>query len=317
MLPRFGFPANPVIQLYRNLTEVSRADGGPGTTESNCFQWLLRLVPRPVRRPQREVAVLICQGVMREAALAYCSMRRAGRRPRGGGLSDPAFRLSRRPAIRSMPTSTRAAHHWTAWQKQHRGRDRMAARPAARGASCCAAWAAAPRSRPWSQPRGGTRHRRPAAVRAGDRRPQLHPAADPRSRPAARPVDAARARPRDPRERISARATVAQMARSTCARSSCRAGMKVAIFARPENKAVDDCVQAWVARGVEASRHGFDGLLRAAAARHRSTRRTSPTSRTPIAWLKQRGPPAIRHSRHAGQPAGGRCCSRRAASTRR
>ncbi|MBS0524892.1 MAG: hypothetical protein JSS04_14785 [Proteobacteria bacterium] len=70
-----------------------------------------------------------------------------------------------------------------------------------------------------------------------------------------------------------------------------RAGMKVAIFARPENKAVDACVKTWAARGVEASRHGFEGLH---VLLHYDTLAEQDLGdfTRPIAWLEQAVPPA-------------------------
>jgi hypothetical protein len=69
-----------------------------------------------------------------------------------------------------------------------------------------------------------------------------------------------------------------------------RAGLKVAIFARPDNKAVDECAAAWTARGVEASRHGFEGLH---VLLHYDTLAEQELGdfTHPIAWLRQSIPP--------------------------
>jgi len=56
-------------------------------------------------------------------------------------------------------------------------------------------------------------------------------------------------------------ATVAQMTEVDLRKVALPAGLPAAIFARPEFKSMDECVQAWVSRGVGTTRHGFDGLL--------------------------------------------------------
>jgi len=67
------------------------------------------------------------------------------------------------------------------------------------------------------------------------------------------------------------------------------AGMKVAVFERSNSKPVDDCLQAWSARGVEASRHGFDGLH---VLLHYDTLAEQDLGdfTRPIAWLRQAVP---------------------------
>jgi alpha-beta hydrolase superfamily lysophospholipase len=69
------------------------------------------------------------------------------------------------------------------------------------------------------------------------------------------------------------------------------AGLKAAIFARPESKAADDCARAWSERGVDVTRGGFEGLT---ALVHQELLDEVPLAdfAPAIAWLKETVPPS-------------------------
>ena len=84
--------------------------------------------------------------------------------------------------------------------------------------------------------------------------------------------------------------SVEQMGAFDLRKAALPVGLKVAVFARPENKTVDECVQAWVTRGVDATRHGFERLY---VLLHYDTLAEQDLGdfTRPIAWLKQAVPP--------------------------
>lgn len=96
-------------------------------------------------------------------------------------------------------------------------------------------------------------------------------------------------RPRDRgleiREMNFTAATVAQMTEFDLRNAVLPAGLPAAVFARPELRLVDECVQAWADRGVRATRHGFDGLLQ--LRRHDNLDENQLADFThPLAWLE-------------------------------
>ncbi len=94
-------------------------------------------------------------------------------------------------------------------------------------------------------------------------------------------------------------ATVAQMAEFDLRKAALPAGLPVAVFARPELKPVDACVQAWADRGVTATRHGFDGLMQLLQHDILDENQLADFTR-PLAWLKAAVPPIPSHSPEAG-----------------
>lgn len=287
MLPRVGFPANPVIQLYRNVTEVSRADGGPGQLTpiafNGCFGWF----HGPSEGKQREVAVLICQGVMREAALAYCSMRYLADELAMAGY--PALRFDYPAAGNSVDADLNdSGRHWTAWQESieaaiewlHGQGVRRVVLCGLGGGATLAALVAARR-----YDIAGLLLFEPAVVGRSYIR-QMILEAD---------LQSGQSMPRELgleiRENRFGPKSVEQIAAFDLRKLELRAGMKVAVFARPENKAVDGCVKAWVARGVEASQHGFEGLHVLLHYDTLAEQDLGDFTRA-ISWLRQAVPPA-------------------------
>ena len=287
MLPRLGFPANPVIQLYRNHTAVSRADGGPGQLTpiafNGCFGWF----HVPPEGKQREVAVLICQGIMREAALAYCSMRALGDDLAAAGY--PALRFDY-PAAGNSPDAdlNESGHHWTAWQSSIDAAMGWLRGQGARRIVLCGLGGGATLATLVAARRcdvAGLLLFEPAVVGRSYIR-QMILEAD---------LQGGQSMPRELgleiRENKFGPRSVEQMGAFDLRAVELPAGMKVAVFARPENKAVDDCVQAWTARGVEASQHGFDGLHVLLHYDTLAEQDLGDFTRA-IAWLRQAVPPA-------------------------
>jgi pimeloyl-ACP methyl ester carboxylesterase len=276
-----------MIQLYRNVTEVSRADGGPGQLTpiafNGCFGWF----HSPSEGKQREVAVLICQGVMREAAFAYCSMRQLGDDLAAAGY--PALRFDYPAAGNSVDADlNESGRHWTAWQSSIEAAIEWLRGHGARRIVLCGLGGGATLAAQVAARRfdiAGLLLFEPAIVGRSYIR-QMILEAD---------LQSGQSMPRELgleiRENKFGPKSVEQIAAFDMRKLELHPGMKVAIFARTENKAVDDCVKAWVARGVEASRHGFDGLH---VLLHYDTLAEQDLGdfTRPIAWLAQAVPPA-------------------------
>ena len=287
MLPRVGVPANPVIQLYRNVTEVSRADGGPGQLTpiafNGCFGWF-HATPEG---KQREVAVLLCQGIMREASLAYCSMRALGDDLAAAGY--PALRFDY-PAAGNAPDSdlNESGHHWTAWQNSIDSAIEWLHGQGVRRVVLCGLGGGATLATLVAEKRrdiAALLLLEPAIIGRSYIR-QMILEAD---------LQSGQSMPRELgleiRENKFGPKSVEQMGTFDLRKTALPAGLKVAVFARPESKAADKCVQAWVARGVEASRHGFEGLQ---VLLHYDTLAEQDLGdfRKTIAWLRRAVPPA-------------------------
>jgi alpha-beta hydrolase superfamily lysophospholipase len=79
---------------------------------NSCFGWF----HGPSDSLQRDTAVLICQGVMREALLGYCSVRMLGEDLAAAGY--PTLRFDYPAAGNSLDADLNlGGAHWTAWQQ--------------------------------------------------------------------------------------------------------------------------------------------------------------------------------------------------------
>jgi alpha-beta hydrolase superfamily lysophospholipase len=228
---------------------------------------------------------------MREAALAYCSMRQLGDDLAAAGY--PTLRFDYPAAGNSVDSDlNESGHHWTAWQSsieaaiewlRGHGARRIVLCGLGGGATLAAQVAAHVAGRRFDI--AGLLLFEPAIVGRSYIR-QMILEAD---------LQSGQSMPRELgleiRENRFGPKSVEQIGAFDLRKLELRAGMKVAIFARPENKAADDCVKAWVARGVDASRHGFDGLH---VLLHYDTLAEQDLGdfKQPIAWLKQAVPPA-------------------------
>ncbi|MGE5152059.1 MAG: alpha/beta fold hydrolase [Rhodospirillaceae bacterium] len=224
---------------------------------------------------------------MREAALAYCSMRQLGADLAAAGY--PVLRFDYPAAGNSVDSDlNERGRHWTAWQASIEAAIEWLHGQAARrivlcglgGGATLAALVAARR-----HDVAGLLLFEPAIVGRSYIR-QMILEAD---------LQSGQSMPRELgleiRENKFGPKSVEQIGAFDLRKTELRAGLKVAIFARPENKAVDECVKAWVARGVEASQHGFEGLHVLLHYDTLAEQNLGDFTR-PVAWLKQAVPPA-------------------------
>lgn len=280
--------AEVVIQLYRNINADSSAGGGPDTLTpvafNGCFGWL----HGPPDGRQREVAVLICPGVMREASLAYTSVRLLAQDLAAAGY--PTLRFDYPAAGNSLDDDlNQTGLHWTAWQRSvHGAIDWLCGVSGARrvvllgfatGGALATLVAAAHRDVAglvlFEPVIVGRSHVRQLILEGDLQRGGSTP----------------REQGLEIRENRFGPLTVAQIGETDLRKVVLPAGMKVAIFARPESKPVDDCVRAWSGRGVAVMRGGFDGLQ---ALVHQELLDEVPLAdfAPAITWLKDAVPPA-------------------------
>jgi dienelactone hydrolase len=276
-----------VIQIYRNYDEVSRADGGPGQLTpvafNGCFGWL----HGRSESKRGEVAVLICQGIMREAALAYCSMRALGDDLAAAGY--PALRFDYPAAGNSVDAGlNESGLHWAAWQNSIDAAIDWLRGQGARRVVLCGLGGGATLATLVAARRhdiAGLLLFEPAIVGRSYIR-QLILEAD---------LQGGQSMPRELgleiRENRFGPRSVEEMGAFDLRTVALPARLKVAVFARPETRTVDDCVEAWTARGVEASRHGFDGLHVLLHYDTLAEQDLGDFTRA-IAWLRQAVPPA-------------------------
>jgi alpha-beta hydrolase superfamily lysophospholipase len=224
---------------------------------------------------------------MREAALAYCSMRQLGADLAAAGY--PVLRFDYPAAGNSIDSDlNESGHHWTAWQASIESAIEWLRGQAARRIVLCglgggATLAALVAARRFDI--AGLLLFEPAIVGRSYIR-QMILEAD---------LQGGQSMPRELgleiRENKFGPKSVEQIGAFDLRKAELRAGLRVAIFARPENRAVDECVKAWVARGVEASQHGFDGLRVLLHYDTLAEQALGDFTRA-IAWLKQAVPPA-------------------------
>jgi pimeloyl-ACP methyl ester carboxylesterase len=229
---------------------------------------------------------------MREALLAYCSVRVLGDDLAAAGY--PTLRFDYPAAGNSLDADlNQGGAHWTAWQKSIEDAiDWLKGASGAEKVVLCGVRT------------GGT-----LATLVAERRPDVaglllfEPPIIGRSHVRQLILEAdlqrGHATPRDLgleiREMNFTAATVTQMSEFDLRKAALPSGLPAAIFARPELKPVDECVQAWVSRGIKATRHGFDGLLQ--VVRHDVLEENQLADFThPLAWLKATLPPTTSHS---------------------
>ena len=218
-----------------------------------CFGWL----HASDAVPQRDTAVLFCQGLMKDAMTAYVSARRLADLLAAQGL--PTLRFDYPGTGDSCdPDFDRDGGHWAAWLRSiDQAADWLRATTGARRVVLCgfrigatlAALAAARRSDvaglvlidPVVEGRGYVRQLGLEAQLLYGRAPakdedlQLH-------------------------ELKLPPATVADIAAVDLRRLTLPAGVKMAVFARTESRLLAACVQAWQASGIDVSRPTWAGL---------------------------------------------------------
>ena len=242
------------------------------------------------------MAVLICQGVMREGLLAYCSIRLFGDDLASAGY--PTLRFDYPATGNSLDADlNQGGAHWTAWQKSIEtaidwlkgisGAGRVLLCGVRTGGTL-AALVAERRSDIaglllFEPPIVGRSHVRQLILEADLQRGHAVP----------------REQGLEIREMKFSAATVAQMTAFDLRKAALPAGLPAAIFARPEFKPMDECVQAWAGRGVKATKHGFDGLLQLLQHDILDENQLADFTR-PLAWLKATIPPTPSPSAASG-----------------
>jgi alpha-beta hydrolase superfamily lysophospholipase len=223
---------------------------------------------------------------MREAAVAYCSMRQLGDDLSAAGY--PALRFDY-PAAGNSPDSdlNESGHHWTAWLASIeaaiewlRGQGAKHIVLCGLGGGGALATLVAARRRDIA----GLLLFEPAVVGRSYIRQMILEADLQRGQSMPRELGL------EIRENKFGPRSVEQMGAFDLRKAELPAGMKVAVFARPETRLVDECVRLWTARGVEVSRHGFDGLQVLLHYDTLAEQDLGDFSRA-IAWLRHAVPP--------------------------
>lgn len=238
---------------------------------------------RPSDNLQREIAVLLCQGAMREGLLGYRSVRLLGEDLAAAGY--PTLRFDYPAAGNSLDAGlNEGGTHWTAWQASIEGaidwlREVSGARRVVLGGVLTGATLAALVATRRADVAGLLLFEPPIVGRTYVQ--QLILEAE-QQRGEATPRDWAR------EMRFSAE-TVAQIAEFDLRTITLLAGQKAAIFHRPDFKPMADCAKAWTTLGNDATSHGFEDLL--PLLRHEMPDESPLADFTrPLAWLKQAVP---------------------------
>lgn len=225
---------------------------------NECFGWL----HAPADGKGTDVAVVICQGLMRDGLLAHCSLRLLGDELAAKGywvlrFDYPGTGDSLDNAIE------RAGRHWNAWQQSV-------------DAAC-----------DWLRTVSGAdtlilsglRAGATLAVLAAEKRHDVaglllfQPVVSGRSYVRELILEAdlqsgktsSRGEDLDIREFHFKAATLDQIAEVDLRKARPRAGQKIASFVRPDiapaARQIEECVTTWNAGGAEAATHGWDGLV--------------------------------------------------------
>lgn len=239
------------------MSEIS-CHAGEGATRTpvifnDCFGWL----HSPAGRLGSETAALICPGLMKDAILAHCSLRLLADALAAAGLW--VLRFDYRGTGDSADIDfALAGGHWKAWQD-----DVDAAAAWLRGVS------GARRLILCGLRAGGT-----LAALAAERRDDVaglllfEPVVSGQSyvRQLILEGNLQNGREMSREEGLEIRefrftaTTLAEIAEVDLRRLVLQPGQKVAVFARPDTKAIDDCVAAWSAQGSETAQPGWEGL---------------------------------------------------------
>lgn len=251
-----------------------------------AFNGLFGWFHRPSDNLQREIAVLLCQGVMREGLLGYRSVRLLGEDLAAAGY--PTLRFDYPAAGNSLDAGlNESGAHWTTWQASIEGaidwlREVSGARRVVLGGvltgATLAALVATRRADVaglllFEPPVVGLPYVQQLILEAEQQRGEATP----------------RDHGLEIREMRFSAETVAQMAEFDLRTITLLAGQKAAIFHRPELQPVADCAKAWATLGNDVTSHGFEDLL--PLLRHEMPNESTLADFTrPLAWLKQAVP---------------------------
>jgi pimeloyl-ACP methyl ester carboxylesterase len=224
---------------------------------------------------------------MREALLAYCSVRILGEDLAAAGY--PTLRFDYSAAGNSLDADlNQGGAHWTVWQKSiETAIDWLKGVSGAERVVLCGVRTGGTLATLVAERRGdvaGLLLFEPVIIGRSYVRQLILEADLQRGHPMPREQGL------EIREMNFTAATVAQMAEFDLRKAALPVGLPVAVFARPEFKPMDECVQAWAGREVKATKHGFDGLLQ--VVRHDTLEENQLADFTrPLTWLKATLPP--------------------------
>ncbi len=269
-------------------------------TFDHSFGWLHAPAPGAGGAAAGDVGVVVCQGLMRDGLLAHCSFRLLGDELAAAGY--PMLRFDY-PGTGDSLDGAVAGGHWDAWLKSiGQAADWLKATTGVTRLVFCGLRA------------GATLASLAAGQRTGGGRSDVaglllfEPVVSGRTYVREMILEAdlqsgktsARGEDLDIREFLFSAATLDAIAAVDLRKATLLAGLKAALFVRPEARQIDECVTAWKALGVDAERHGWEGLV--PLMRHNVIDENALADFTHVmAWLKRALPPAS-----APVPAGAR-----------
>jgi alpha-beta hydrolase superfamily lysophospholipase len=222
-----------------------------------CFDACVGWLHTPPDHAGGGVAVVICQGLMRDGLLAYCSFRLLGDELAAAGYW--ALRFDYPGTGDSLDGSAASAGHWTAFQQSiDRACDWLRRASGAttvilvglRAGATLAALAASRRD----DVAGLVLFEPVVSGRSWVR--QLILEADLQS-----DKTSARGEDLDIREFHFSAATLDEVTQVDLRKVKLKPRQKVALFAQPEARGIDECMKAWNESGAEATSHAWDGLV--------------------------------------------------------
>lgn len=227
-------------------------------TFNDCFGWLHAPTPGTGRTGSGDVGVVVCQGLMRDGLLAHCSFRLLGDELAAAGY--PMLRFDYPGTGDSLDGAVAAAGgHWDAWLKSiGQAADWLKATTGVTRLVFCGLRAGATLATLAASTRSdvaGLLLFEPVVSGRTYVREMILEADLQSGKTSARGEDL------DIREFLFSAATLDTIAAVDLRKATPPAGLKAALFVRPEARQIDECVAAWQALGVDVERHGWDGLV--------------------------------------------------------
>jgi len=219
-----------------------------------CFGWL----HVPANNAGSTKAVVICQGLMRDALLAYSSFRVLGDDLAAAGYW--VLRYDYPGTGDSLDAEVeRAGGHWNAWQRSvDRACDWLRSASGADEVILCGLAAGAMLAVDCAARRNdvaGLLVFEPVVSGRTYVRQIILEADMQNGQSSVRGEDLVI------REFHFSAATLDQIAAIDLRKTALKAGTKVGLFTRPETRQIDECAEAWRSGGADVSLHGWDGLV--------------------------------------------------------
>lgn len=246
---------------------------------NDCFGWLHAPTPGAA---SGDIGVIVCQGLMRDGLLAHCSFRLLGDQLAAAGI--PMLRFDYPGTGDSLDAS---GGHWDAWLNSiDQAAEWLKATTGVKRLVFC-----------------GLRTGAMLATLAAGKRSDVaglllfQPVVSGRTYVREMILEAdlqsgktsARGEDLDIREFLFSAATLDQIASVDLRKAALPSGLKAALFVRPDARQIEECVSEWKAQGVDAERHGWDGLV--PLMRHNVIDENALADFTQVmAWLKRAVP---------------------------